>query len=380
MRGWGAVLLVLLLVGCSKRPEGIPAPDPGWFAGFKDGCPDLRGTYTFQHAGGKRQRFLGVAIERALDKVPDHHGVWSIDAIDDQQIVLSSWSSTEDTHTAFKEWRREEPYQYALWAGSLVARQAVGGLRLERDPRKVRVPPPMLTQQLTTSISNMAYACEKGWVVFSGDEMPDVDHMDRGEVRMTRARDGGLVAVTRYKVRQSFSIWCGDGCKPDIDLGEGEREYWWHAAPAPAAEITPIDWAKWVANDDRPLAAREMYHDGVFMPYQTQEQRDARLLAKKYLSGAMDEVPAPAPDASVAMCAPLTRKLGEQVAGALDITRVQCTARRCTLEGHADTRSRVSDTMRAMDQGGVRGVDLAVLEQTREGQRFVLNLDHDCAE
>ena len=26
------------------------------------------------------------------------------------------------------------------------------------------------------------------------------------------------------------------------------------------------------------------------------------------------------------------------------------------------------------------GVDLAVLEQTREGQRFVLNLDHDCAE
>ena len=53
---------------------------------------------------------------------------------------------------------------------------------------------------------------------------------------------------------------------------------------------------------------------------------------------------------------------------------------RCTLEGHADTRSRVSDAMRAMDQGGVRGVDLAVLEQTREGQRFVLNLDHDCAE
>ena len=84
--------------------------------------------------------------------------------------------------------------------------------------------------------------------------------------------------------------------------------------------------------------------------------------------------------ASVAMCAPLTRKLGEQVAGSLDITRVQCTARRCTLEGHADTRSRVSDAMRAMDQGGVRGVDLAVLEQTREGQRFVLNLDHDCAE
>jgi len=380
MRRWGMVLMMALLVGCSERPDGMPGPDPGLFAGFREGCPDLRGTYTFNHAEGRRQRFLGKAMEDALDRVPDRYSVWSLDAIDEAQIVLSSWSSTEDTHEAFKEWRREEPYQYALWAGSLVARQAVGGLRLERDSRKVRAPPPMLTQRLTTSISNMAYACEKGWVVFSGDELPSSEHMDLGEVRMTRAQDGGLVAVVRYKVQQSFSVWCGDSCKPDIDLGEGEREYWWHAAPAPAAEITPIDWAKWVANDDRPLAAREMYQDGVFMPYQTQEQRDARLLAKKYLSGAMDEVPAPAPDASVAMCAPLTRKLGEHVGGLLDITRVHCIARRCTLEGRADTRSLVSDAMRAMDHGGVRGVDLAVLEQAREGQRFVLSLDHDCAE
>ena len=380
MRRWGTMLMMVLLVGCSERPDGMPGPDPGLFARFKDGCPDLRGTYTFNHAEGQRQRFLGKAMEDALDRVPDRYGVWSVDAIDEAQIVLSSWSSTEDTHEAFKAWRREEPYQYALWAGSLVARQAVGGLRLERDPRKVRVPPPMLTQRLTTSISNMAYTCEQGWVVFSGEERPDVDHMGHAEVRMTRAVDGGLVAVARYKVRQSFSLWCGDGCKPDIDLGEGERAYWWHAAPAPAAEITPIDWAKWVAYDDRPLAAREMYQDGVFMPYQTQEQRDARLLAQKYLSGAMDEVPAPTPDASVAMCAPLTRKLGEYVGGLLDITRVQCTARRCTLEGHAQTQSRVSDAMRAMDDGGIRGVELAEIEQVREGQRFVLNLDHDCAE
>lgn len=380
MRRWGTVLMVALLAGCSEHPDGMPGPDPGLFARFKDGCPDLRGTYTFNHADGRRQRFLGKAMEGAFDRVPDRYGVWSVDAIDEEQIVLSSWSSTEDTHEAFKAWRREEPYQYALWAGSLVARQAVGGLRLERDPRKVRVPPPMLTQRLTTSISNMAYTCEQGWVVFSGEERPDADHMGHAEVRMTRAVDGGLVAVARYKVRQSFSLWCGDGCKPDIDLGEGERAYWWHAAPAPAAEITPIDWARWVANDDRPLAAREMYQDGVFMPYQTQEQRDARLLAQKYLSGAMDEVPAPTPDASVAMCAPLTQKLGAHVGGLLDITGVQCTARRCTLEGHAETQSRVSDAMRAMDDGGVRGVGLAELEQVREGQRFVLNLDHDCAE
>lgn len=382
MRRWAVAILFLAMAGCSSRPDDIPAPTPGFFARFTDDCPDLRGTYTLDHAGGRRQRFLGPVMEQAMDKVPDHHGTWSVDAIDGQQIVLSSWGSTEDTHRAFKQWRNDEPYRYALWSMALTGRSTPRGILMERDPRRTPAHPGLFGQQLTTSISAARYRCKNGWVVFQGDEMPFSEQLDNAQVRMTRARDGGLVAVARFRVKQSFSIWCGDSCKPDIDLGEGQREYWWHAAPAPAIAVTPIDWAAWVADDDRPAEARTRYHDGKLLPYATSEQLQAERRARMGAAGQPPVASAPASvrEVETELCPQLATQLDVLGGGLVRFGRRTCTGQRCTLHGHASSHSRLSDTMRAMDEDGFGGLDLALLEPDRGGYRFVLHVDNHCVE
>jgi hypothetical protein len=338
-----------LLTGCAERPEGIPSPRPGFFPRAQT-CPDLRGAYALKTEGGGWS-LGGEALTQALGRVPNYHSVLVIESVSPERMVLRTQAMPQDVQKAFVRWRNGEPYQYALWRHSLTARSTGEGILLERDDRKRSNPAKMFPIARTFEISGVHYDCKRGWLEFKGEDEPDVTNLRWARVRMTQAQGGGLVARAKFSFEQTFSLWCGDGCRPNISLPDGHKERWWHAPAVADPGNSRIDWERILSHDDRPIAIQNRYRDGTLLRYARQEEPK-------------EQEPPPTPPRGVAYDCPDQRQRVERLSQPwLTITDFACTATHCTVEGTARPNRAISDAIRAMDEQRVSGLDLELIEQ-----------------
>jgi hypothetical protein len=380
-----AALLLALAVavtGCSSRPDEIPAPAPGWLAGFGNECPDLRGSYSLRGSDGKR-RSLPAGVLRGAVPSPSHHSILAIESVDGERLKLRSAATDDDLRAGMTRWRKSNGYGYALWSRSLVARRVPDGYRLERDPQVARLEPPsQLPLSRAFAIDGDAYRCENGWVIFAGEPEPDADHIDTAAVYMTRAADGGLVARFRFRRERSLSFWCGDGCKPGIPPPDERVERWWHAPPVAPVEERTIDWEAMVADEAKRPDAADKYVAGHAMRYRDAAPSPETMstppaLAKVEGSPVPPVAAAPAPalphDPDIE--AAWRERLGALMPAGSDITELRCEARACWLTGRARTMSDVSTLLRALDGSGHVPVELVLIEFVDNARyRFELRL------
>ena len=340
---------LVLLTGCKERPEAVPAPKPGIFRGAQ-ACPDLTGAYALKRED-TGWTLGGEVLEQALKRTPKHHSILVIESVNEDRMVLRTQATQEDTKQAFFAWRDKQPYQYALWRHALTARSTSEGILLEHDERKKPNPVKVFPTARTFEISGSHYDCKRGWLVFKGEEEPDVNNLRSAQVRMTKSDGGGLVATAKFSFEQTLSLWCGDGCRPNIPLPDGHKARWWHARVVADPGNTPIDWEPILSHDDRPLAIQNRYRDGTLLRYARQEEPKEK------------ESPPPPPK-MVAYDCPAQRQIVERLSQPwLTITDFTCMATQCSVEGTARSNRAVSDAIRAMDEQRVSGLDLELIEQ-----------------
>lgn len=377
--------LLVALAACSGRPADIPAPAPGLLARFGDGCPDLRGTYALTRPDGTRRRFPGRALD-AVDAGPRHHSRWTIESVDAARLVIRTAADTADMQRGLEAWRKDNAYGYALWSQSLTARPVPDGLRLERRGTAALDTPPALPRDSRFTLEGHAFRCEDGWLVFTGEPEPDADNAERAQVRVTRATDGGLVATWRFRRSRSFSLWCGDGCKPNIPLPDETVVRWWHASPAPPADEAAVDWQALVSSDPRPAAVRERYREGRVMRYREaataapvpetgapKSTRDATLALG--VRAAVAPVAAASPARDPGDEARWRERLGPLLVEGMRIVKVDCEASACRLQGDAATMADVSTLLRALDAQAGSTPELILIERLpAAAYRFELRL------
>jgi hypothetical protein len=369
----------LALPGCGDRPDDVPSPAPGLMARLGEGCPDLRGTYAFG-ADGRRRRFPGPVLD-AVSAAPRHHSRWSIVSLDAAALVIRTFADAEDQRRGLEHWREDDAYGYALWSQALEPRRVPGGIELVKRADASLSEPPAVPRTRDFVIPGTTYRCEDGWLVFIGEDEPDADDAERAAVSLTRARDDGLVARWRFRRSRSFSLWCGDGCKPDLPLPDERVERWWHAPPATAPDTTPVDWPALVAADPRPRAVRERHREGTLLRYH-----------ESATTADVPQAPSPGVDTD-ATTAPVAREAGPPpvrdavaearwrerltpllVAGTR-IVELHCEPRACRLSGEAATMVDVSRLLRALDAGSVTDTELLLIEQvSATAYRFELRL------
>ena len=221
---------LVLLTGCKERPEAVPAPKPGIFRGAQ-ACPDLTGAYALKRED-TGWTLGGEVLEQALKRTPKHHSILVIESVNEDRMVLRTQATQEDTKQAFFAWRDKQPYQYALWRHALTARSTSEGILLEHDERKKPNPVKVFPTARTFEISGSHYDCKRGWLVFKGEEEPDVNNLRSAQVRMTKSDGGGLVATAKFSFEQTLSLWCGDGCRPNtpfrtVTRHAGGMRGWW---------------------------------------------------------------------------------------------------------------------------------------------------------
>jgi hypothetical protein len=382
LRALGLAAGFLALSGCSDRPDDVPSPAPGLLARLGDACPDLRGTYAFG-ADGKRRRFPGTALA-TVSAAPRHHSRWSIVSLDASALVIRSLADAEDQRRGLEHWREDNAYGYALWSQSLEPRRVPGGIELVKRADATLAEPADVPRSREFVIPGDTYRCEDGWLVFIGEDEPDADDADRAAVRMTRASDGGLVARWRFRRSRSFSLWCGDGCKPNLPLPDERVERWWHAPPATVPDPAPVDWQALVAADPRPRTVRERHREGTLMRYRESsptaaapESQVAQVkLGLRDAGTAGGANPAPAPPARDAIAEARWReRLAPLLADEMRIVDLQCGPHACRLEGEAATMVDVSRLLRGLDAAGGTTAELLLIEQVAAGTyRFELRL------
>ena len=356
---------LVLLTACAERPDGIPAPRPGLLRGAQ-ACPDLVGSYALKTPGGS-WAWGGEVLSQALERSPGYHSVLVVESLDEDKMVLRTQATQEDMQKAFSRWRNGQPYQYALWRHSLRARSTAEGVLLEKDPSK---DPPNPAKQFpaarTFEISGVHYQCKRGWLVFKGEDEPDVNNLRWAKVRMTRAKGGGVVGRAKFSFEQTFSVWCGDSCRPNISLPDGHRERWWHAEAIEGIGTPRIDWKAILDSDHRPAEIRNRYQDGTLLRYLRQEEPE---------DPTEPSAPPPPPKALIYDCPEQQRTLEGIVQPQLRITEFSCTDTHCSVAGTAQSHRSLSDALRALDEQGVDGVELELIEQqSPEHARFKLRV------
>ena len=368
------VFLLISIAGCSSgAPNGVPKPAPGAFSSFQKDCPDLRGDYLMRDKKGEKHLPPGHVLRDIYDRAPRYHSVFSIDKIDTDSLVITTKGTKDDVQKWFLDWRAKEPYQYALWSRSLKARSTSEGVLLYKDGNRTKSPAGMETFRRQTVIPGQRYTCKDGWVIFHGEEEPEQGSLHSGEVRLTKSADGGLVGYSKYRFEQTFSLWCGDGCKPSIPLPDGHKEYWWHVGKAPFLPDFSVDWDEWIQNDDRPPAVRDQYKDGKFMRYATQEDIDRRSRASSsekeqkaektlVVDGSVGKTELGGKCASKTAFDDITSRFAEDLL-------VTCQNNKCVVSGRAKSNAFVSNMLRALDEANFGPLELESVE-ARDG--FVL--------
>jgi hypothetical protein len=321
--------------------------------------------------------------------------VLSIESSDAQLLRMRSWATDADLTRALAAWRDDQAYAYALWSQQLEATRQVDGWQLRRRAGASALQAPaQLPRWHEYQVPASRYRCQHGWLVFNGEAEPQAEQLDRAEISVTRAADGGLVATWRYRRARSFSLWCGDGCKPDWPLPDEHLQGWWHAPPTAPVVDAPLEWAALVAADPRPVAQRTRYADGTVLRYADAPARPTPTPApatpaspmlvlgidRPDRAAAAHEVAAPAvapaADAAHAAAEQRWRERIEPVlpAGSL-IHALRCDARACFFEGRAHAMSDVSTLLRALDQAHGTTPELLLIERVDDGRyRFELRL------
>lgn len=383
-----SLALLLALAGCSGRPSEVPSPAPGLLARLGDGCPDLRGTYALTRADGTRRWLPGTALD-AVGAGPRHHSRWSIESLDAARLVIRTSADKVDMQRGLDAWREDNAYGYALWSQSLEARPMPGGLRLERISTAALAPPPALPRSSLFTVEGHAFRCEDGWLVFEGEPEPDADDAERAEVRLTRASDDGLVATWRFRRSRSFSLWCGDGCKPNIPLPDETVIRWWHVPQATPADDAPIDWQALVSSDPRPAAERERYREGTVMRYRESAASTPRPRAETRtpasdptltlsVRAAAAPVAASSPARDAGAEARWRERLAPLLAARMRIVGIECEPPACRLQGEAATMVDVSTLLRALDAQAGTTPELLLIERLpTAAYRFEIRLPAD---
>lgn len=199
---------------------------------------------------------------------------------------------------------------------------------------------------------------------------------------MTRATGGGLLMRWRFRYTRSFSLWCGDGCKPAIPLPDGHEERWLHLPPAPPVPDGPVDWAALIADDPRPPAVRNRYEEGTRIETSRPLASNTARATQAGQTGPDDGTGASQATASVVGSDDHRAEQilwREQVEPLLPegstLDSIRCHPAHCLLSGHATAMAQVSSLLRALDTGDRPMPELLLIEADGPSRhRFQIHL------
>ena len=330
------------------RPSDWPGPALAW-----SGCGDLDGTYRVDAAPGSN--FGREALPLTQLRPAAHHTRWSLEPRPDGTLTVRSWATAAELRQAFEAWRNEETYV-----------QAPGVTMLRRGPT---LDAELVSRRFAPDIEHgfwdeSTMECRGGW--WTADVPASA--IDRGGaapttgLHLARAGDGGLIAYYESEYEESFSLWCGDGCK-GIPLGTRTRRHWawWPAAEARQPEH--VDWAAWIANDPRPVRAPDIH-----TTYQHPPLREVDAQSRAAAAKAKAQATLASSEEIVARVIPLLPR-------GSGVTEVSFDAPDTIVRGYAVTMSQVSEILRALENASGQAPELMLIErETKSRQRFELRL------
>lgn len=206
----------LLLTACDGVPDNWPAPDPGLSARLFDRCPNLSGHY-----------LIGQHLEKS--------GKW----INDEEYGDLAFRSTS---LGAKSGNNRFPWGTVSITGDASTELTI--ILRRSDERIEGVKDVILSQRHSTPPNfgpapnelryvlkqGVDYHCNRGWLV-NGPSANSSNRNNEIKIkpgsRITKDTRGGLVANVAGEQENTFSLWCGDGCKTLISFSD-DFSQWGH--------------------------------------------------------------------------------------------------------------------------------------------------------
>lgn len=246
-----AALVAITLAACNGDPADLPPLDRGAVELFAFGCADISGTYVVDANVRANQRAFHESFLR--DMISASQNVTTPDQITiagsaRDSLIVTVWRS-DSGDAGNREWRRlQDPA--VRWSPEFA--------RMSDADYAEQIAQLFLRNEATRVLHRGdEYDCGGGWVRSPRtvhDPGPDrnTPRPDTiiGEVLLSRAKDGGLLAMSEHTGSRQLTVWCGDGCR-GIPLGISTVKQWTRWAKGEAHE-RPTDPRRWAVT--RPMA------------------------------------------------------------------------------------------------------------------------------
>lgn len=260
----------LLLTACDGKPDGWAAIDGGLVSSITSkGCPELTGTYRLHPRGDDNGNVMSVAIFTSRLSSQSTAFPWETITIsgDAKTALVATFARSATTmaalHASAQAWERKVGMN-RIAAENYAVMNSPAGRRLPRfatmsDDEYERYLQKTFAWPTTTVTlrHGVHYSCSGGWLedLLGVDGVPGQREDGKSvqsyshSSRLARDKAGHLVAHHIMMVRQTLTLWCGDGCK-GIPLGMWKQHGWgrWTADTPAWNGAVPRPWAATVAD------------------------------------------------------------------------------------------------------------------------------------